>query len=110
MQQEAPDANYKVLITQINSVRLQQKLGSKIIYEIHASGVSKEVSLLIFSNAAKRQSHGQICFIAGLLFGDFQTGLIYHVLPWTSHKSDGPTKSVGAAETFAAGESTDEGL
>lgn len=90
-------------------MRLLNKLGSKIRYKGHAAGVSQSVSLLVFSDAAKFQSHGLLSFIAGILFGDLKSGSIFHVLSWTSHKSKRPAKSVGAAQTFAAGESIDEG-
>lgn len=109
LQQKAPNARVKDLIAQINSIRLLKKLGSKISYKRHDSGVSKSVALLVFSDAAKTNSHGQLCFIAGLLFGDFASGSIFHVISWVSHKSKRPTKSIGAAETFATGECIDEG-
>jgi len=91
LQQKAPNARVQDLITQINSVRLLKKLGSKVCYKRYESGVSKSVSLLVFSDAAKNNSHGQLCFIAGLLFGEMKSGSIFHVISWSSHKSKRPS-------------------
>lgn len=69
----------------------------------------QKLSVVVFSDAGRTCGHGQLCFIAGLLIGDFRQGSIFHTVSWSSRKSKRPVKSVGAAEILAAGEAIDEG-
>jgi len=43
-----------------------------------------------------------------VLFGNLQKGSFIHIIAWSGHKSGTPLKSIGAAETLAAGEAIDE--
>ena len=67
------------------------------------------MSILVFADASKQNSHGQISYPSGLLLGNLESGSVFHVLSWISHKSQQPVKSVTSAETFVAAEAIDEG-
>lgn len=69
----------------------------------------QNISVVVFSDAGRTCDDGQLCFIAGILFGTLSEGSIFHTVSWSSRKSKKPVKSVGAAEILAAGESIDEG-
>lgn len=63
----------------------------------------------MFSDADRRNSNGQIGFIAGFVISDFAKGSPLHVLTWKSQKSKRPVRSIGLAQTIAAGAVIDEG-
>lgn len=44
----------------------------------------------------------------GLVIGEVQTDSHYHLLSWSSHKSQHPVKSTPEAEIFAASEAIDK--
>ena len=71
--------------------------------------MNMKVSIPVFSDAGRREDHGQLSYVAGLLIGDISKDSIFHTLSWSSRKSKRPVKSIGAAETLAAGEAIDEG-
>lgn len=109
LQQRAPDPTVRDLITQVNALRLMKKFGSVIQFKRPDTHGPQTLSLLVFCDASRSKTHGQICYIAGLLIGDLSKGSIFHTISWTSHKSRRPVKSIGTAETLAAGEGIDEG-
>lgn len=110
MQQLAPKACVRHLLYQTNHLRNLKKLGTTVKYCHRPSTLPNEkVSVLVFSDAGRTCDYGQLCFIAGLLFGDISEGSIFHVVSWSSRKSTRPVRSVGAAEILAAGEAIDEG-
>ena len=108
LQQKVPSTKVSDLVTQINSLRLLQKLGSTITYKRPSKG-KYSCSVLVFADASRTIDHGQLGYVAGLLIGEFQEGSVWHTLSWSSHKSKRPVKSIGAAEILAAGEAIDEG-
>ncbi len=97
------------MVLQINMLRLLKKLGSTIQYKRPNDNNEYNISILVFSDASRSSDYGQLGFIAGLLIGDFKCGSVFHPLHWASHKSKRPVKSVGSAETLAAGSAIDEG-
>ncbi len=108
LQQKAPTPTVHDLISQINYVKQLKKLGTSISYLRPENG-SYTVSLLIFTYASHPSDHGLLVFLSGLLFGNFASGSVFHVLSWSSRKSRRPVKSIASAETSAAGEAIDEG-
>ena len=109
LQQKDPDPLVRDLVTQINTVRLLKKLGSVIQYKRPEDGREFKTSLLVFADASKLPEHGQLCYLAGLLFGRLEKGSTFHALSWASHKSKRPVKSIASAEILAVGEAIDEG-
>ena len=95
------------LISQINYVKQLKKLGTSISYLRPENG-SYNVYVLIFADASHPSDHVQLDFLSGLLFGDFASGSVFHVLSWFSRNSRRPVKSIASAETLAAGEAIDE--
>jgi len=109
LQQRLPNVKVRDIITQINMLRQLKRLGSVIQYKRPTDSEKYEVSILIFADANRGKESGQLGFVAGLLIGDFKSGSIFHTLSWISQKSKRPVRSVGVAETFAAGIAIDEG-
>ena len=64
---------------------------------------------MVFADASKQNDHGQVSYLSGLLFGNLESGSVFHVLSWSSHNSQRPVKFVTLAVTFAAAEAMDEG-
>lgn len=62
-----------------------------------------------FSPIHRKNSHGQLGVLTGLLIGTIKKYAMYHPIWWLSHKSKRPTKSTPAAEILAASEAIDEG-
>lgn len=69
---------------------------------------SYELTVLLFSDASRMNPGGQIGYISGLLLGEFKKGPVFHTLSWMSRKSPRPVRSIGSAETIAAGFVIDE--
>ena len=82
--------------------------GTLIIYYSAMKGDYK-LSILIFADTSKQDDHGQLSYLAVLLFGNFESDSVFYTLSWSSHKSQRPVKSVTSDETLAAGEAIDEG-
>jgi len=109
LQQRLPDVKVRDLVTQINMLKLLKKFGSVIHFKRPTDKKEYSISILIFADANRGNTAGQLGFIAGLIIGDFKSGTIFHTLSWRSQKSKRPVRSVGVAETFAAGIAIDEG-
>ena len=109
LQQLAPNATVKELILQANMLRKLKKIGTVASYKRPGAVDEQNISVVVFSDAGRTSDHGQLCYIAGVLFGGLKEGSIFHTVSWSSRKSKRPVKSVGAAEILAAGESIDEG-
>ena len=108
LQQKTSALLVKHLIDQINALKLLKKLGSTIRYKSPDPGEYK-LSLLEFSDASRKNGHGQLSFLSGLIFGDLIEVAVFHAILWSSHKSRRPAKSIASAEVLAAGEAIDEG-
>eukprot|EP00178_Gracilaria_changii_P001336 TRINITY_DN1187_c0_g1_i1.p1 TRINITY_DN1187_c0_g1~~TRINITY_DN1187_c0_g1_i1.p1 ORF type:complete len:639 (-),score=88.06 TRINITY_DN1187_c0_g1_i1:5196-7112(-) len=108
LQQKGPHVKVKDLVTQFNVLRNLKRRGSLCHYKVPPSG-THPVSVLVFSDASRSIDHGQLGFVAGLLFGEFETNSVFHPVSWSSHKSRRPVKSIGSAEVLAAGCAIDEG-
>ena len=108
LQQRAPNPTILDLTYQISIVKALKKYGTSISYTRPKKG-EYTLSILVFADASKQNDHGQISYLSGLLFGNLESGSVFHVLSWSSHKSQRPVKSVTSAETFAAAEAIDEG-
>lgn len=109
LQQKSPEPIVKDLISQINAVKLLKKLGSVVLYKRPTFAKESNVAILVFSDASRSHDTGQLCYIAGLLFGTMNAKSVFHTISWSSRKSKRPVKSIGAAETLSAGEAIDEG-
>ena len=106
--QKCPKPAVEDLISQINSLKLLRKLGTKTHYKKPGKGCYK-ISVLVFADASKKDDHVQLCYLSGLLFDDLQTGSVFHALSWCSRKSRRPVKSIASAETLAACKAIGEG-
>lgn len=109
MQQRLPTAKVSDLVAQINALKALKKFGSKIAYHRPLPKADYALNILVVSDASRSVDHGQLCFVAGLLFGPMEQNSVFHTLSWISHKSKRPVKSIGAAEILAAFEAIDEG-
>lgn len=107
MQQQAPSATLKKFINQCTGLRLLKKLGTTI--SLLPPKNTDNISILVFSDAGRYYDRGQICYVAGILFGKFQKESTFHLLSWSSHREKNPFRSIGAVETLAAGEAIYEG-
>ena len=107
LQQRAPNQIMFDLIYQINALKFQKKHGTSIICVRPKNGDFK-LYFLIFADAIQRSDHGQLSYLAGLHFGNLESGSVFHTLSWSSHKSQRPVKYVTSAETLAAVEAVDE--
>eukprot|EP00178_Gracilaria_changii_P027963 TRINITY_DN936_c0_g2_i2.p1 TRINITY_DN936_c0_g2~~TRINITY_DN936_c0_g2_i2.p1 ORF type:complete len:399 (+),score=36.11 TRINITY_DN936_c0_g2_i2:473-1669(+) len=108
LQQKGPHVTVKDLVSQFNVLRNLKKRGTCSRYHRPPPG-SYPVSVLVFADASRTMDHGQLGFVAGLMFGKFEEGSVFHPISWSSHKSRRPVKSIGSAETLAAGEAIDKG-
>ena len=108
LQQKAPSPILENLVAQINSLRLLKKLGTSISYKRPPSSDYK-LTVIVFADASRKNDHGQLCFISGLLFGKLASGSVIHVISWSSEKSRRPVKSIPSAKIFATGDAIDEG-
>ena len=108
LQQSAPNTTLHDSVHQINALKVLKKHGTSISYVRHKKG-NFELSVLIFADSSQQTDHGQLSYLADLLFGNFESRSVFHTLSWSFHKSQRPVKSVTSAETLAAGEAIDEG-
>jgi len=107
LQQRLPGVKVRDIITQVNMLRQIKRFGSVIQFKRPLDTKQYEISILIFADA--NRGSGQLGVISGLLIGEFKSGSIFHTINWISQKSKRPVRSVGVAETFAAGIAIDEG-
>ena len=108
LQQRAPNPTLQDLFYQINVLKVLKKHGTSISYYRPKKGDDK-LSILVFADASKQDDHGQLSYLAGILFGNFESDFVFHTLSWISHKQQRPAMSVTSAETLAAGEAIDKG-
>ncbi|PXF39635.1 hypothetical protein BWQ96_10233 [Gracilariopsis chorda] len=109
MRPERPLPRVKDLVTQLNVLKTLKKKSTTVRYLQPEAKKECQVSLVVFADASRGTDHGQLGYIAGLLFGDLKENTVFHTVAWTSHKSRRPVKSIGSAEKLAAGEGIDEG-
>ena len=95
------------LIEQINTLKLLKELGSTIRYKRPDPGGYK-LSVLVISDAGRKNDHGQLSFLSGLIFGDLIEGAVFQAILWNFHKSGRPAKLIASAEVLAAGEAIDK--
>ena len=108
LQQRSPKATVHDLITQLNVLKMLKRLGSTIRFKRPALNKQYKFSILTFADASRKEDHGQLGYIAGLLIGDLKNGSVVHTLSWHSTKSKRPVKSVASAEVLATGSAIDE--
>ena len=109
LQQKGPAPYVKDMVTQINLLNNLKKRGTSLRFTRPVDNHEYEANIVVFSDASRITDYGQLGFVAGLLFGKLEQDAVIHVVSWSSHKSRRPVKSIGAAETLAAGEAIDEG-
>lgn len=97
------------MIWQINAIKHLQRLGSTIQFVRPTEKKEYQPSVVVFSDASRKEDYGQLGVFGGLLIGDLKKGSAFHALSWFSHKSSRPVKSIGAAEILGFGEAIDEG-
>lgn len=98
------------IAVQTAMVRKLRQLRSTSTYKRPNAEGTHQLPVLVFADAARPSSHGQLGIITGLLIGDICVGSIYHALSWSSHLSRRPTKSIGSADVLATGFGIDEGI
>lgn len=108
-QQSAPNATLATLCNQSAHLCGLQQIGTYKLYCRPDESLDHSVSIIVFCDAGRSGDNGQICHIAGLLIDDLALRSIFHVISWSSHKAHRPVRSLGAAETIAAGEGIDIG-
>ena len=109
LQQKLPSPIVSDLISQINILKHLQKLGTTIKYIRPTEKKDYEVSILVFSDASRKQDDSKLAYVCGILIGEFQVNSTWHILSWSSRKSGKPVKSIATAEIIAASEAIDEG-
>jgi len=109
LQQMVPQMKVKAIVDQINYVRFLKKLGTVIRFRRPKEKGTYKLTIVVFSDASRNNANGQIGYVSGLLFGEFEKGSTFHTLSWMSKKSPRPVRSIGSAETIAAGFAIDEG-
>ena len=108
LQEKAPETKVSHIIEQQNAVRKLKKLGKTISFPRPSDKAEYKLSVLVFADASKGDTYGQLGILAGRLVGNFKNSAIYHAVSWISHKSKRPVKSVPAAEILASSEAIDE--
>lgn len=109
LQQRIPDNTVSNLQLQQSVLRKLQKIGTTTAYPRPPLNTDLEPSIVVFADAGRHESHGQLCYISGLLLGPLCKESTFYTLSWASHKSRRPVKSIGAAEIMAVGEAIDDG-
>lgn len=109
LQQKVPACKVRDLIWQINAIKHLQRLGSTIQFVRPTEKKEYQLSVVVFSDASRKENYGQLGVFGGLLIGDLKKGSAFHALSWSWHKSSRPVKSIGAAEILGSGEAIDEG-
>ena len=66
-------------------------------------------TVMVFADAARPSTDGQLGFLLGLLLGPLEVGSVFHLLSWSSHLSKRPANSSTCAETMAAGKAVEGG-
>lgn len=70
----------KELILQANLLRKLKKTGTVASYKRPITVNEQNMSVLVFSDAGRTCDHGQLCFIAGVLFGGLSEKSIFHTV------------------------------
>lgn len=71
LQKKVPQLKVKHLVDQVNHIKFLQKLGTTISYRRPVEKGDFELSIVVFSDANRQDSSGQLCFVAGLVISDF---------------------------------------
>ena len=108
LQQCTPNPTVHDSVYQINDLKVPKKHRTSISY-IRPKKGNFNLSVLIFADSNQQSHHRQLSYSAGLLFGNLESGSIFHAFSWSSHKSKHTVKSVSFAETLAAVEVIEEG-
>ena len=85
-----------------------EKLGSSTHYK-RLGKDNHSLYFLSFADTSRKDDHGQLCFLLGLVFGDLNSGSVFHTISWSSRKSGRHVKSVASAERLATVEALDVG-
>lgn len=93
---------------QCNLLKVVIRLGSTSCFSSQQNG-SPKLSVLVFADAARPSSPGQLGWIAGLLAGPLAQSSLFHPILWASHLSKRPVKSSASVEFLAASAAIDEG-
>ena len=86
LQQSAPYPIVQYLIDKINALKVLKEQGTSISYGGPKNG-EYSLSMTVFADASHQNGHGQLCYLAGLLFGGLSSGSKFHTLAWNSHES-----------------------
>ncbi len=60
-----------------------KKLGTTVHYKRPGKGDYK-LAVLVFADARRRDDHGQLCFLSGLLFSDLDSDSVFHAVSCSS--------------------------
>ncbi|PXF41499.1 hypothetical protein BWQ96_08781 [Gracilariopsis chorda] len=102
-----PSPPVKDIVTQVNLLKLLKRRGS--VLKFARQNGEMQCGIVLFCNASHSTDHGQLGFVAGMLFGDLSLDSVFHTMSWSSHKSRRPVKSIGSAEILTSGEAIEEG-
>ena len=103
---KALPSRVKDFVSQINSLKLLKKIGTITHYK-RLEKSDYKFSVLVFADASRKDDQEKLCFLSGLLFGNFSSGSVFYIISWSSQKSRRPVKCVASAETLAAGKAID---
>ena len=81
------------LVRQSVQLKDVKRLGTTSCYKRLGQKGHKKLTFVIFADAGRPSTHGQLGFIGGLLIGNLQSGSIGHIITWSSHLSARPVKS-----------------
>lgn len=87
------------IVSKINHFKLLKYLGTVLKYTRPREKGEHGLSVVVFSDANRQDSNGQIGSIASVGIVEFKKGALFHTLDWSSRKSRRPVRSIGSAET-----------
>lgn len=85
-----------------------KRFGSKIRFTRPTDCKEYTLSVLVFSDGGQRTVSAQPSVVSGLLVGQLSDVSVLHTIPWLSHKSKLPVRSIAAGEILTADESIDQ--
>lgn len=109
LQQTENGPTVQSLVHQSNILKIVQRMGSVSTFVRPEQQETLELAVLIFADAGRPSSCGQLGYVGGLLIGPLCHGSIIHTITWASHLSKRPVKSIASAEVLAAGDAIDDG-
>ena len=110
LQQRKVTPTVSNISVQESLLRNLKRAGTVTRYVSPKSSKTHNLSVPVFSDAVKPNTHGQLGFVSGILFGKLEEGSIFYALSWSSSLSKRPTKSTASAEIMAASAVVDEGI